>query len=94
MKEEENKAMKVGVDVPKNEIYTRPLMYALKYHFQQEYMVTIDWYDTNEEYDLVISGHFYRPYINKSVYYLKGSLSFYDLKQITERINEFFENRK
>jgi len=90
MKEEENKAMKVGVDVPKNEIYTRPLMYALKYHFQQEYMVTIDWYDTNEEYDLVISGHFYRPYINKSVYYLKGSLSFYDLKQITERINEFF----
>lgn len=92
MMEEKIKTIQLAVDAPRNLIYTQPLMHILKYHFEQNHLVHIDWYDANAEYDLIVSQYNYRPYANNFVYYLKGNISNYDIHHLTEIINNMLEN--
>jgi len=91
MMEEKINNIHIAVDAPKNVIYTQPLMNTLKYHFEQNHLIHIEWYDTNTEYDLIISQYNYRPYGNENVYYLKGNISRYDIQHLTAIVDEFLE---
>lgn len=92
MMEEKTKTIQIAVDAPRNLIYTQPLMNILKYHFEQNHLVHINWYDINVEYDLIISQYNYRPYGNNFVYYLKGNISNYDIYHLTKMINAMLED--
>jgi len=93
MMEEKIKNIHIAVDAPKNVIYTQPLMNTLKYYFEQNHLIHIERYDTNLEYDLIISQYNYRPYANENVYYLKGNISRYDIQHLTRLIDKLLIDR-